>query len=603
MLLKNISIKNYKCFDNTGLIDLTPGINLVLGKNNVGKTAFLEALACNFAQKPFININGENLPIQAGASQVKVEMQLSMQELLTFALAGGGGGVFCLAYSHQAALNWRSFFIQSVKEMSREVDCLVYREATGSVIVDPKTYELFYDLRNVEFRGYAMFEIKKGTDVASQPLIEWQGDGNNGRDIFYLGCFYAQQNIYRFKAERYNAHKSSTQPGLILLSDSSNLASCLQQITQQPAQYKKICELVKEIFPDVHQIVTKNITNTNECEIYVWPIDSATERDSALIPLSECGTGVGQVLALLYVVVTSKQSRVIIIDEPNSFLHPGAAKKLIEILKRYSQHQYIISTHSPEIIKIADANNIILLTREDGVTKWEKLDPKNIGEMKVALMEMGVNISDVFGADAVLWVEGKTEEECFRLIADHHGKLPIGVSIVGVLHTSDFEDKKRCKDVVDIYKRLSGSQFLMPPAIGFIFDRENKTEAEITDLERASKNSVQFLPRKMFECYVLDAGAITHALNNLPSFQAAKIDVANVEEWLSKQTDLANADAAKVLAQLFSDFSDAKEEFRKTRDNIEMTKWLLGNKPEAFSDIAELMERMVKADNNKVANV
>jgi len=48
------------------------------------------------------------------------------------------------------------------------------------------------------------------------------------------------------------------------------------------------------------------------------------------VPLSESGTGVGQVLAILYVVFTSEYPRTIVIDEPQSFLHPGAVRKLFE---------------------------------------------------------------------------------------------------------------------------------------------------------------------------------------------------------------------------------------------------------------------------------
>lgn len=50
--------------------------------------------------------------------------------------------------------------------------------------------------------------------------------------------------------------------------------------------------------------------------------------------LAESDTGIGQVLAILYVVIMAKYNQVIIIDEPQSFLHPGAVRKLIEILKQ-----------------------------------------------------------------------------------------------------------------------------------------------------------------------------------------------------------------------------------------------------------------------------
>jgi hypothetical protein len=38
-----------------------------------------------------------------------------------------------------------------------------------------------------------------------------------------------------------------------------------------------------------------------QVQISIWPLDPNSERDDLVIPLSEYGTGIGQVLALLYV--------------------------------------------------------------------------------------------------------------------------------------------------------------------------------------------------------------------------------------------------------------------------------------------------------------
>ena len=64
------------------------------------------------------------------------------------------------------------------------------------------------------------------------------------------------------------------------------------------------------------------------------------DREDLTVPLSEAGTGVGQVLSILTVVLEADHPTLILLDEPQSFLHPGAIRKLIEILKRYPRHQY-----------------------------------------------------------------------------------------------------------------------------------------------------------------------------------------------------------------------------------------------------------------------
>src|SRR5205807_6323603 len=61
------------------------------------------------------------------------------------------------------------------------------------------------------------------------------------------------------------------------------------------------------------------------------------------------GTGVGHVIAMMYVLVTAEEPRIILIDEPQSFLHPRAVRRLIGVFKLMPEHQFIISTHSPQV--------------------------------------------------------------------------------------------------------------------------------------------------------------------------------------------------------------------------------------------------------------
>ena len=96
-------------------------------------------------------------------------------------------------------------------------------------------------------------------------------------------------------------------------------------------------------------------------------------RDDLPHSLSECGTGVGQVLAILYVVMRSTGD-VICIDEPNSFLHPGAAKALVEILNEQQEHQYIIGTHSPEVIVASRPERLFMLRLEEEITVVRELN-------------------------------------------------------------------------------------------------------------------------------------------------------------------------------------------------------------------------------------
>lgn len=161
--------------------------------------------------------------------------------------------------------------------------------------------------------------------------------------------------------------------------------------------------LVHRIFPSIYEVsICPSEKIADHLEILVRTDEPDSRRMDLAIPLNECGTGVGQVLAMLYVAMTAQYPQVIIIDEPSSFLHPAAARKLIECLKAYPQHQYIISTHSPEILRAADPHTLIFIKWERPASIIQVLDANNLDDLRKLLMDVGAKPSDVFGADRVL---------------------------------------------------------------------------------------------------------------------------------------------------------------------------------------------------------
>jgi AAA15 family ATPase/GTPase len=56
MYLSKFQLFNYKSFLDSGLLEFTYGINIIVGQNNSGKTALLEALTLNFDNVPHRSI-------------------------------------------------------------------------------------------------------------------------------------------------------------------------------------------------------------------------------------------------------------------------------------------------------------------------------------------------------------------------------------------------------------------------------------------------------------------------------------------------------------------------------------------------------------------
>jgi len=316
---------------------------------------------------------------------------------------------------------------------------------------------------------------------------------------------------------------------------------------------------------------------------------------------------------MLYVVLTSEYPRTIIIDEPNTFLHPGAARKLIEILKEFPQHQYIVSTHSPEILKAADPDSLTLIRWDKPQSKIEQLDPKEVKDTKKCLVEVGAKLSDVFGADNILWVEGETEEQCFPLILQ--GKYPrFGTNIVRIRNTGELEAKRGLAEKIwDIYRRLSTGSSLIPPAVSFVLDQEGRTPEQMERLISISDGLVHFLPRRTYENYLLNPSALLAVTRELSNFYKTPITEGDISKWFAenggktKYLDPAQATVdpsnkewlekvhgAKLLIDYFQEFSQGRYSYKKTDHSFELTKWLIENERKTLEELEGFLIRILE---------
>jgi hypothetical protein len=225
------------------------------------------------------------------------------------------------------------------------------------------------------------------------------------------------------------------------------------------------------------------------------------------------------------------------------------------------------------------------------------------------LIEVGASFSDVFGFDRAVWVEGPTEEACFPMILRKlRGNTPLGVVFVAVKHTGDFERKGNQKKLIwDIYERLSSGFALLPTAVTFSFDREARTDLQILDLTRESRNRVHFLPRLTYENYLLHADAIAAVLTATPRDGQGAVTVELVEAWLKANGSkfvplcrwsgdlhdidwLTKVQSPNLLAALFDELSGVNLEYLKTTHSILLTEWLLDHKPEALAELAAYID-------------
>ncbi|MGX5877309.1 AAA family ATPase, partial [Burkholderia gladioli] len=614
MFINGVTIENFRSFATKTEFHFSPGMNLILGENNAGKSAILEAFSLdNIPHNPHLSASTKPFEDSKVNELVHISLQFTINKDDIFRYLGKTIHL-PIPESFTSATDFRTF-LRSISDLRLGVASSINKNGRWfafslfignqeiSTPMDTSSYVLSYTC--YEENGLYDGDITRRT-INTGEGGAWESQIKN-----------LLKRIYKFKAERMNITRSAFGTNPQLTPNATNLAECLNLLqSSNPDLFDEYVQLVRHVFPSVHRIQIVPV-GPSELEIRTLLTPAENRRPDLSIPLSQAGTGIGQVLSILYVALLYSTPITIAIDEPNSFLHPKAIRTLLQILNTLpTKHQYVITTHSPEVIRAAAPKAIMVARNDAGISKIDSLDAGNLEHVKAGLASIGAKLSDLYGADRILWVEGETEELSFPIIAQKVGGFDvIGVTMLKVSSTGDFESSKkiRPKMVFETYCRLSNAGALLPPAVGFIFDSEERTEADMISLSKESGNRVQFLPRLCFENYILHAKAIASILSESCD---TSIDPASVAFWLRKngnnniyisppitlneQEDLLTnskwlrrVNAPRLLKALFNDLANElvghPEEYRKTIHSVAITEWIVNTEPEFLRPLAAVL--------------
>jgi hypothetical protein len=445
------------------------------------------------------------------------------------------------------------------------------------------------------------------------------GSGSSGtRDVLEEALEYLWfTNLFSFSAQRYSIGTCGYGQHDRLAPNASNLAGILFKLQgRQGTLFQQLIEHLCEVFSTVRNLSVA--PSANALEILVWPTKKQLQPELSF-DLDHCGTGVAQVIAILTIAMTFERA-VIIIDEISSFLHPAAAKALLRIIQtNYAQHQYIIGTHSPEVLSAGNPATVHIIRRNGYDSVVERVNLGELDQLRDVADDLGISMTDVFGAEQIIWVEGRTEELCFPLIYEvASGQLPRRLIVTPVVATGDFNAKGRRGELVfQIYDRVSRAASPLVRPVAFSFDREALTDEERQRLEERSKGQrskgrLLFLPRRHFECFLLDPAAIAAFINNHVPDLAEPVSADNVlvylksaggnpefkasQQWQGDILDeiwLAEVDAAALLKETCNQLTGNCLEFSKTGHSLELLRHILSHNRESLGELIDYVKKLI----------
>jgi putative ATP-dependent endonuclease of the OLD family len=200
------------------------------------------------------------------------------------------------------------------------------------------------------------------------------------------------------------------------------------------------------------------------------------------VPLDDWGSGTKNRTLILMTLFRAKQlseseasaskiTPVIVIEEPESFLHPAAQAEFGRILHDLSEEfrvQVIVTTHSPYLLNIkTPAANLLLRrhVRYKQLQETERVDTSGENWMQPFSLALGLESEEfkpwkellLANADAILLVEGELDKEYFGMLRDSsHGgnKLDFSGEVVSYDGTGSLQNTVLLRFIKNRYKRL-----------------------------------------------------------------------------------------------------------------------------------------------------
>lgn len=292
---------------------------------------------------------------------------------------------------------------------------------------------------------------------------------------------------------------------------------------------------------------------------------------------------------MLTYIVRSRKDTLLIIDEPDIYLHSDLQRQLVGFLKDFGP-DVLIATHSTEIISESDPGDLLVVNKKAKSAKRIK----NPAQLQDVFSILGSNLNPILTQLAktkrVIFVEGK-DFQILSAFARKLGRQEVANRTdFAVVPVEGFNPQK----VSDFSKGIEmtlGAKLLK----AVIFDRDYRADDEVVHVRNELNKYVELAhihQRKEIENYVLDPPVIDRALAKRINEYNSRTDNdikcdENAEDILMQLTDSMRN---KISGQFLSKRMEYERSKQPGLDNATINQRLLEEFDNVWSNLSSRMK-------------
>jgi len=394
MAIKKIKVTNFKTFKD---LDLELGsFNVVIGANASGKSNFAEI----FQFLKDIRKEGLKNAVAMHRTMSSIfNLKCSAEDMLRICVEKNGeynNGVIPSGPLDVSVM-------RSEYDISIQSDMKISEEKLSYQFIDSNRQQYNVTVyRDVEDKQKLKYYIEPPNKIREKPLLrsvsqmftpdmEWELQ----QDDILVNSPYLHPSEWKALFSRISCYNieprsakepTSTAGKAELEEDGSNLAIILNRVIENEDERRKLCNLMKDLLPFVREVGTEKFAEKSL--MITLQEDYYTDQNLRADLLSDGTVNITALIVALYF----EEKEVVIIEEPERNIHPHLISRMIEMMKEASKKkQIIVTTHSPEVVKHAGLDNLLLISRDkDGFSSISR--PSEKKEVKVFLEnELGLD--------------------------------------------------------------------------------------------------------------------------------------------------------------------------------------------------------------------